>query len=75
VYLQGYGVDKYYAEALRWFKLAAAQGFGVALCHFGWCYEKGSGVAVDKAEAIRWYTLAAAAGYSEAEGRLTALAA
>ena len=52
-------------EALRWFKLAAAQGQGRALCMVGVFYENDYGVVADQAEAVRWYKHAAAAGWSD----------
>ena len=60
------------AEALRLYKLAAAQGLGAALCNVGVCYEDGCSVAANRAEAIRWYKRAAAAGLSEAADAETA---
>jgi TPR repeat protein len=57
-------------EAVKWFKLAAAQGYGEAEFRLGWMYEEGNGVPRDKDEAVKWYQLAAAHGYLEAEYKL-----
>jgi TPR repeat protein len=49
---------KDHVEALRLFKLAAAQEYSVlnqAVVRVGKCYQKGLGVAVDNFEAFRWY--------------------
>ena len=75
MYNVGYGVALDHAEALRWYKLAAAQGYGAALNNVGVYYEYGLSVAADRAEAIRWYKRAAAAGWHEAPGALKRLGA
>ena len=71
----GYGVAQDRAEALRWFKLAAAQGLSEALYCVGHFYEMGWSVAADRAEAIRWYKRAQAVGDSIAAGALKRLGA
>ena len=58
----GLGVAQDYAEALRLFQLAAAQGHTLALFNVAYCYEEGQGVPKNKSEAIRWYRRAQAAG-------------
>ena len=75
MYHNGRGVALDYAEALRWYKLAAAQGHGVALYGVGLFYENGWSVAADRAEAIRWYKRAAAAGDTDAADKLKRLGA
>ena len=55
-------VEENDAEALRLYKLAAAQGLSIAMTSIGGCYRNGVGVAKDRAEAIRWYERAHAAG-------------
>ena len=75
MYSNGYGVAKDKAEALRWYKLAAAQGLGGSMRNVGWYYEHGYSVAANRAEAIRWYKRAAAAGYSGAADALKRLGA
>ena len=49
-----------YTEALRLFRLSAAQKNAAAQYHLGLCYEKGQGVSQDHKEAVRLYRLAAA---------------
>ena len=66
------GVVKDYAEAVRLYRLAAAQGHAYAQYHLGQMFEIGLGVAQDRAEAIRWFRLAAAQGNAIAQERLTA---
>ncbi len=48
-------------EDVRWYKLAAEQGYARAQCFLGFSYEiQGHDLDEDKAEAARWYKLAAA---------------
>ena len=47
------------AEAFKWFRLAAEQGYSEAQFSLGVCYENGDGVAVDFIEAYKWFLLAA----------------
>jgi TPR repeat protein len=63
LFLKGDGVAQDYAEAVRFFRLAAAQGEQYAQLSLGRLFHHGVGVAKDRAEAIRWYRLAAAQGY------------
>lgn len=44
-----------WAEAVRWYRLAAEQGEVQAQYDLALCYDQGKGVAQDKAEATRWY--------------------
>ena len=55
-----------HAEALRWFQLAATQGYPPALFSVGLMHELGHGLLADNAAAIGWYKRAAAAGHSRA---------
>ena len=61
------GVAKDYAEAVRLWRLAAAQGHAVAQFNFGRMFRDGQSVAQDYAEAVRLYRLAAAQGHSDAQ--------
>lgn len=49
-------------EALRFYRLAAAQGDVEAQIELGRCYQYGAGVAQDVVEAVRYYRLAAEQG-------------
>ena len=71
----GVGVAQDYAEALRWYQLAAAQGHPGALYMVAECHEYGYGICKNKAEAIRWYRRALAAGLYYAEDCLQRLCA
>ena len=51
-----------YAEALKWYRLAAEQGNLDAQYSLGVMYHNGEGVPVDYAEALKWFGLAVAPG-------------
>jgi TPR repeat protein len=75
-YRFGYsGVAQDYAEAVRLYRLAAAQGHAGAQYSLGFMFENGNGVKKNRAEAIRWYRLAAAQGHAFAENNLAQLGA
>jgi len=56
-----------YAEAMRSYRVAAAQGNALAQTAIGNLYGMALGVPQDYGEALRWYRLAAAQGNSEAQ--------
>ena len=47
------------AEAVRWYRLAADQGYAIAQLTLGAMYLRGDGVPEDHVEAARWYRLSA----------------
>jgi TPR repeat protein len=55
---------------LRWYTLAAEQGYAHAQFNLGWMYDEGVGVEKNKAEAVRWYTQAAERGDADAQAAL-----
>ncbi len=59
MYAEGQGVPQDYAEALKWFGLAAEQGHVGAHVALGVMYDNGQGVPQDYAEAVKLYRLAA----------------
>jgi TPR repeat protein len=67
----GQGVAKDDAEAVRWYRLAAAQGHAGAQFNLGNMFAKGRCVAKDDAEAVRWWCLAAAQGHVSAQEFIT----
>jgi TPR repeat protein len=71
----GQGVAQDYAEAVRLYRLAAAQGDANAQFNLGDMFENGKGVAQDRGEAIRLYRLAAAQGSANATAALKRLGA
>ena len=71
MYANGRGVDKDDAEAVKWFRLAADQGYAAAQCNLGVMYANGQGIInKDEAEAVKWYRLAADQGYALAQYNL-----
>jgi hypothetical protein len=62
MYYDGLGVTQSYAEAFRWYRLAAEQGYAGAQFLLGVMYDIGRGMPQDYVEAYKWYYIAAAAG-------------
>jgi hypothetical protein len=60
-----------YAEALKWFQLAADQGNAKAQDRMGLMYYSGKGVPQDYAQAAHWYQLAAQGGNYHARLQLS----
>lgn len=54
------------AEAARWYRKAAEQGYAKGQYWLGVCYENGFGLTKDEAEAVQLYRKAAAQGYRDA---------
>ena len=63
-------VPEDYAEAERWYRLAAYQGHADAQYSLGLMYQLGYGVPEEDAEAERWYRLAADQGHADAQSNL-----
>jgi TPR repeat protein len=55
MYDTGKGVPQDYAEAMKWYRLAAEQGVAKAQNNLGYMYDKGRGVSQDYVEAVKWY--------------------
>ena len=66
MYRNGQGVVQNYAEAVRWYKLAAAQGHAEAQSSLGQMYAIGHGVLQDYTRAHMWFNLAAVKSESNA---------
>lgn len=73
LYELGKGVPQNNAEAVRLYRLAAAQGLRDAQGSLAWMYESGLGVAKNVTTAKRYYRLAAEQGDRVASARLVAL--
>ena len=56
-YLLGQGVAQDYAEAAKWYRLAAQQGNSSAQSNLGAMYANGQGVVQDYVKAHSWYQL------------------
>ncbi len=70
VHYSGKGVPQDYAEAARWFRKAADQGYADAQFVLGSMYLNGEGLPQDYAEAARLYRKAAEQGYADAQANL-----
>ncbi len=55
----GGGLPQDYAEAVRWYRRAAEQGYASAQFNLGLMYGNGQGVLQDYVQAHKWYNLAA----------------
>ena len=70
MFKSGHGVAQDYAEAVRLYRIAAAQGHADCQYCLGYMFRDGLGVAQDDAEANRWFRLAATQGHPGAAGCL-----
>ena len=52
---------------MKWYRLAADQGFAVAQSNLGFMYAEGQGVPQDYVEAVKCYRLAADQGLADAQ--------
>ena len=69
-YLEGRGVHKDSALAVRWWRRAANRGDGSAQNSLAWMYFNGEGIAQDSAAAVRWWKLAGTQGNAPAQDSL-----
>lgn len=69
-YEKGYGVTQSYAEAMKWYRLAAEQGRADAQYNLGLYYHYGWGCTQSDAKAVKWWRLAAEHGLAEARYNL-----
>jgi len=70
MYYNGEGTRRDYAEALKWYRMAAEHGDVESARRAGFMYANGQGVPRDEAEALRWYRIAADRGDAEAQNNL-----
>ena len=59
-YCNGHGIYVDKVEAIKWYRLSAAQGNAVAQCNLGDAFFEGNIVSVDKVESVKLYRLASA---------------
>ena len=74
MYENGNGVPQDYAEAVKWYRKAADQGYARAQNNLGVMYNRGQGVPQDYVMAHMWFNLAAALGDEKALKTRDALA-
>jgi hypothetical protein len=70
MHMEGRGLARDNAEAVRLYRVAAGQGLGIAQYNLGFMFEHGKSVAKDHVEAARLYHLAAGQGVQEASAAL-----
>jgi TPR repeat protein len=70
IYYRGQGAPQDYAEAAKWFRLAADHLDIDAQFHLGLMFSQGQGVPQDSVEAARWFRLAADQGDAQAQYNL-----
>jgi TPR repeat protein len=75
MYERGWGVVKDEAQAVAWYRKAAAQGNVNAQYNLGVMYAQGRGVAKDKAQAVDWFRKAADQGDASALDALNLMSA
>ena len=63
MYRNGHGVAQDNEEAVKWYRLAADQGYAAAQSNLGVMYSNGEGVAQNFEEAVKWYRLSAQQGH------------
>jgi len=68
-YAESRGVPQNYAQAVRWYQLAADQGGIVAQLNLGASYATGQGVQQDNVTAYMWFTLATPRSSEAAQNR------
>lgn len=67
MYQNGQGVQQNNEEAVKWYRLAADQGYANAQNNLGGMYQNGHGVPQDYKEAMKWHRLAADQGNAVAQ--------
>ena len=70
-YEKGQGVPQDYREAVKWYRLAAAQGNELAQVNLGVMSTKGRGVGQDFVRAHMWFNLAATASTGNSRASAT----
>jgi uncharacterized protein len=72
-YANGEGVLNDLAEAVKWYRKAADQGFAPSQYTLGLFYRNGTGVPQNNPEAVKWYRKAADQGYRDAQFNLATM--
>ena len=73
IYEQGDGVLQNCVEAVRWYHLAAEQGYAAAQSNLGAMYDRGECVPQNYREALRWYRKAVDQGNATAQYNIGAM--
>ncbi len=70
MYDNAFGVSQDNKEAIKWYRLAADQGYAPAQSDLGVAYAQGHGVPKNDVEAVNWYRKAADHGLADAQSNL-----
>ena len=70
MYSTGIGIPENDAEAVKWFRLAAEQGYSQAQSNLGVMYAYGDGVPMNYLTAYVWMSVSAAQGNQNARGNI-----
>ena len=70
MYNNGRGVPQDDKTAVKWYTLAAEQGYATAQYNLGFMYDNGRGVPQNDRTAVKWYRLAAEQGGADAQFNL-----
>ena len=66
----GLGLEKSDAEAVKWYRKSAEQGYAIAQNQLGYMYQKGRGVEQSNVEAVKWFRKSAEQGNATAQFNL-----
>jgi TPR repeat protein len=69
----GLGVVKNCANAVKWMRAAAEQGYALAQHGLGFMYFQGECTKADHAEAVRWFRLAGEQGLAGSQSMLATM--
>ncbi len=75
VYAKGKGIPQNYEESVRWYHLAAIQGYVNAQFSLGSMYLQGQGVLQSNEDAYAWWMVAAGNGHKIAQQKLIVIKA
>jgi hypothetical protein len=67
MYAKGHGVPQDYTAAMKWYRLAADQGYADAQFNLGLMQANGQGLPGDSVEASQWFQKAAEQGHARAQ--------
>ena len=67
MYARGEGVIENYKEVVKWYRLAAEQGYADAQSHLAYMHANGQGVIQDNVYAHMWWNIAASNGSESAK--------
>ena len=73
MYYRGEGISEDDAEALKWYRKSANQGFAQAQVNLGMTYDNGKGIPENDVKAYSWWSVAKAQDHKDATSNLDRL--